>query len=60
MVNCLMVQITDLKPNKAKKRVSVFIDEVFSFSLDKEIVVQAGLHKGQDIHSDKRSYPRPV
>jgi regulatory protein len=48
-----MVQITDLRLNKAKKRVSVYIDGVFSFTLNNEVVVQAGLHKSQDIHSDQ-------
>ncbi len=48
-----MVQITDLRLNKAKKRVSVYIDGIFSFTLNKEVVVQAGLHEGQAIYSDR-------
>ena len=48
-----MVEITDLRFNKAKKRVSIYIDGVFSFTLSKEVVVNAGLQKGKHISSDQ-------
>jgi len=46
-------QITDLKLNKANKRVSIFVDGAFSLSLNRELVIKAGLHKGQDIYHDQ-------
>ncbi len=53
MVIETMTQITDMKLNRAKKRVSIFIDGTFSFSLNKELVIKAGLKKGQDINQNQ-------
>ena len=44
-----MGYITDMQLNNRKKKVSVFIDHSYSFSLDKETVLHAGLQKGQEI-----------
>jgi regulatory protein len=48
-----MGYITDVQLNKHKKRVSVFIDNAFSFSVDREVAVFSGLHTGAELTQDK-------
>ena len=44
-----MGYITDVQFNNRKKKVSVYIDNSYSFSLDKETALHACLQKGQEI-----------
>jgi regulatory protein len=44
-----MGYITDVQLNNRKKTVSVYIDHSYSFSLDKETALHAGLQKGKEI-----------
>ena len=48
-----MGYITDVQLNRRKKRVSVFIDHSFPFSLDKEVALHAGLRTGQEMPADE-------
>ena len=48
-----MGYITDVQLNKHKKRVSIFIDNAFSFSIDREVAVFSGLHTGAELPQDK-------
>jgi regulatory protein len=49
----MMGYITDVQLNNRKKKVSVYIDHSYSFSLDKETALLAGLQKGQEIPAQK-------
>lgn len=44
-----MGYITDVKLNNRKKKVSIYIDHSYSFSLDKETAIHAGMQKGKEI-----------
>jgi regulatory protein len=44
-----MGYITDVQLNNRKKKVSVYIDHSYSFSLDKETALRAGLQKGKEM-----------
>jgi regulatory protein len=48
-----MGYITDVQLNKHKKRVSIFVDHAFSFSIDREVAVFSGLHTGAELPQDK-------
>lgn len=48
-----MGYITDVQLNKRKKRVSIFIDHAFSFSVDREIAIFSGLHTGVELSQEK-------
>lgn len=47
-----MPQITDIKPQKRQKRVNVFLDGQFSFSLDLETLAKTGLKIGQRLSQE--------
>ena len=42
-------QITDIKPQKNKKRVNIFLDGDFAFGLESEVVLEHQLSKGDKI-----------
>ena len=44
-----MGYITNVQLNKRKKRVSIYIDHAFSFSVNSEIAVYAGLRVGEEL-----------
>ena len=48
-----MGYITDVQLNKHKKRVSIFIDNAFSFSVDREAAVFSGLQTGMELPQEK-------
>lgn len=41
--------ITSLQFNKTKKRVNVLLDDSYSFTIDKELIAEAGLYCGKDL-----------
>jgi regulatory protein len=45
--------ITDLQRNKSRKRVNVFLDGSLSFTIDRDVVAEAGLSLGQDLSKHK-------
>jgi regulatory protein len=45
----IMGYITDVQLNNRKKRVSVYIDHTYSFSLNKETALHAGLQTGKEM-----------
>lgn len=47
-----MPQITDIKPQKRQKKVNVFLDGKFSFSLDLETLAKTGLRLGQRLSQE--------
>lgn len=47
-----MPQITDIKPQKRQKKVNVFLDGKFSFSLDLENLAKTGLRLGQRLSQE--------
>jgi len=42
-------QITDIKPQKSKSRVNVFLDGSFAFGLDKEVALEYQLSEGEKL-----------
>jgi regulatory protein len=48
-----MPQITDIKPQKKKNRVNIYIDGKFSFGLDLENFVVLGLKVGKELTQDE-------
>lgn len=44
-----MPTVTDIKPQKNKKRVNVYLDEEFGFGIDLENFVKLGLKVGQEL-----------
>ena len=48
-----MGKITDLQLNKTKKKVNVFLDGSFSFSVDKGVAIATGLRLGQDLSTSQ-------
>jgi regulatory protein len=48
-----MPQITEIKPQKSKKRVNIYIDGVFSFGLDLENFIVLGLKVGKELNEEE-------
>jgi regulatory protein len=49
----MMGYITDVQFNNRKKKVSIYIDHSYCFSLDKETALHAGLQTGKEIPAHK-------
>lgn len=45
--------ITEIKPQKNKKRVNIYLDEKFGFGLDLETLVKYGLKSGQELSEEE-------
>lgn len=50
---CPMSLITQIKPQKNKKRFNVFIDEKFAFGLDAETLVKESLKENQEVSPER-------
>ncbi len=48
-----MAKITTLQLNKSKKKVTVFLDDLSSFTIDKTIAEDVGLRKGVDLSEER-------